>query len=579
MLSQQQIIAATWKLYRRRAETPEEEYVSARRELSRAQESLRQNINDRISRTAFSIELQQDESSRQIVELLRKAVDAMAEAVRELDADRLREALKPEREALNHLLRVDALNRERRVALNRAGGGTPGGSATEERMTELMDLELDISKDKYEMLPQSSRSGPGGEADEALRKLRELARRQENLSNENRHSLTGEDKKRQVERLQREQSELRREAQALTRQFEQQARRQGRSSDQTGGAMERIARNMREAEQALREGDAQRAQARQQQALNDLDRLARDMRRSAQDDGRESLEEMREAYEELREQEQRLARGLDRAAEAAEARNGRVDRNDLDDLLARREAARGALERLESEAAALSERQSSDQELDAAARGLRQSMQREGLDEQMRASKEAIRRGWLDNARRRQEAIAQALERLEEPVRTLQEQLPMTDEERIARSLEALRELEDELRALEQEARGPSAETTSEDRSARADAAQRQARLNRAREQLRRLREDLGGVPALNALHGALGRAEHEGVSLTGEEADAFFDQEVFAPLSQLEELITGELDRLAMQRKLYGSRPGDVPPEYRDIVEKYYEALSKSQR
>jgi hypothetical protein len=32
------------------------------------------------------------------------------------------------------------------------------------------------------------------------------------------------------------------------------------------------------------------------------------------------------------------------------------------------------------------------------------------------------------------------------------------------------------------------------------------------------------------------------------------------------------------MEKKLYGSRPADVPPEYRELVEKYYESLSKSQ-
>ncbi len=571
VLSQQQIIAATWKLYRQEAEMPADEYASSRRDLARAQESLRQNIDERIGRTAFSLELQQDEDNQRIVELLRQAVDAMSGAVKELEADRLRQALTPEREALNYLLKANAMNTERRVALNRGGQSSAGGSATEERMTELMDLELDISKDKYEMLPESSGRGAGSEVDETLQNLRELARRQQNLANENRHNLQGEDRKRQVERLQREQNELRRQTQSMTLQLQQNARQQGRSGEEAGEAMERVARNMQEAEKALREGDTQRAQARQRQALNELEQLTRDLRRTANDDGRESLEDMRTAFDELQQEEARLARSLERASENS---GSRTDRDMLDELARQRNDARGALERLEREAQRLSEGQTTNQELAAAARNIRQAIQREAVDDQMRDSEEAIRRGWLDNARRRQESIARGIERLEEPVRALDEQLPVTDEERLARSLDALQELEEELRGLEREA---GAESSADQRDERAGAASRRARLDRARQQLRRLQEDLGRTPALNELSRAVSRADHEGVSLVGEAAESFFDEEVFAPLSQLEQMLTSELDRLAMERKLYGSRPGDVPPEYRDIVEKYYESLSKT--
>ncbi len=104
--------------------------------------------------------------------------------------------------------------------------------------------------------------------------------------------------------------------------------------------------------------------------------------------------------------------------------------------------------------------------------------------------------------------------------------------------------------------------------------------MDRARERLERMQEDLAGTPgaeSLDQLQRGLARAEHQGVSLEGESARAFFNAEVFAPLSQLEEALVSELDQITMERKLYGSRPGDVPSEYRSIVEKYYESLSKS--
>ena len=339
--------------------------------------------------------------------------------------------------------------------------------------------------------------------------------------------------------------------------------------------MERIAENMREAEKALREGDSQRARARQQQAINELEKLTQDLRRSGSGDVRASLEEMMQTYDELREQEESLARELDREARAAQERQGQVDQNALDELAEKREAARADFERLKETAAALSGRDSQDRELASAARNLQKAMQREELEEQMRDSEESIRRGWLDNARRRQQSIARGLDRIDEAVRDLQGRMPVTDEERLARSLDALQELERELRALQQESNGE--EPQDGERAARANEAGRQARLDRAREQIQRLRQEMGRTPALDALDGAVARADRAGVSLEGESARAFFSDEVFAPLSQLEEAVMQELDRLAMERKLYGSRPGRVPAEYREIVEKYYETLSKS--
>ena len=637
VLSQQQIIAATWKLYRESDDLPANEVESARRGLVQAQENLRRNIEERINTTAFSLEM--NENTRAIAEHLRTAVRAMSEAVKELEAERLREALVPEREALNFLLKADALNKERQIALNRGSQGG-SGSATEERMTELMDLELDIAKDKYETLPQESPGGGGGgEMDEALQKIRELARRQQNLENESRRALEGEDQRRMVERLQREQDELRRQTEDAARSLQQMARRQGQSGEATREQLDRVAENMREAERALRRGNVQQARARQQQAVNDLERLSQDLRLAGNDDRRGELEALQRSFEQLKDREQELARELDRTME--NARSQGVGRDDVERLAEQRRAQQETLQRLDEQAGALSGGSAESSELDAAARALRQSLRREALDEHMRASEESLRRGWLDQAQRRGEAIQDGLGRLEDDMRAFEDHLPLTDEERLARSLDQLRELERELRRLEQDMAGADGQPTADaSRSARggeapggreadasgregdaegrggeppsrdaagsdsdtpggaaeagqaggrsggdasrAESAARQARIARARERLDRMQQDLGGTPAaqnVEQLRRALGRADHAGVSLEGESAAAFFNENVFAPLSALEAAIRNELDRVAMEKKLYGSRPGDVPDEYRNLVEKYYESLSKSSR
>src|SRR5690606_20906113 len=115
----------------------------ARRALVQAQATLKSEIEQRINSTAFSLELRANEEQQKVVENLRLATAEMGKAVAELGDDDLRAALTPERKALTFLQRADAQNQENQVAMSRGQGG--GGAGTEERMTELMDLELDIS--------------------------------------------------------------------------------------------------------------------------------------------------------------------------------------------------------------------------------------------------------------------------------------------------------------------------------------------------------------------------------------------------------------------------------------------------
>ncbi|HMB91598.1 MAG TPA: DUF4175 family protein, partial [Rhodothermales bacterium] len=313
VLSQQQIIAATWKLHRERGEMEEDEVEESLKGLVQAQQNLKASIEERINSTAFSRELQGNETNRQIVEHLREATQEMDKAVVDLTADRLKEALTPERRALTALLRADALNKEQQVAMNQGGQGGQGG-ATEERMTELMDLELDISKDKYETQQQAGQQGQQNrQMDEALERIRDLARRQQNLANQNRQqdNLQGEDKKRHIEKLKRDQDELRRETERLANNMQQQSRQQGQEmSREAQERLDRVAENMREAEQALRRGDEQQARAQQQQALSELQRLQRELQMASNNTSREQVEDLAEQFDQVREQEQQLARDL-----------------------------------------------------------------------------------------------------------------------------------------------------------------------------------------------------------------------------------------------------------------------------
>ena len=127
VISQQEIIAATWKLHRQRDERTAEDFEEARRGLEQAQQNLKADIEERINSTTFAVELRTSEEMKKIVEHLRDATTAMDEAIADLKDGDLQEALGPERKALNALLKADALNRDRDVMRQQPGQAGGGG--------------------------------------------------------------------------------------------------------------------------------------------------------------------------------------------------------------------------------------------------------------------------------------------------------------------------------------------------------------------------------------------------------------------------------------------------------------------
>ena len=71
--------------------------------------------------------------------------------------------------------------------------------------------------------------------------------------------------------------------------------------------------------------------------------------------------------------------------------------------------------------------------------------------------------------------------------------------------------------------------------------------------------------------------ASNTGVLLDEESAKSFFTENKFKPFSDLESALARQLDTIEMEKKLFGARNAEVPDEYRDTVDRYYESLSKS--
>ena len=142
-----------------------------------------------------------------------------------------------EQKALQFLLRAEATFRQIEVAFGAQGGGGGGGGAGAGRdLASLFDLELDTEKNQYETAQTAGSQGQKDQqVDDALKKLDELARRQQELADKQRTNPTQSIQDRwQQEMLKRDAEELQREMQQLA-QNQQNGQQNGQQSGQQNG--------------------------------------------------------------------------------------------------------------------------------------------------------------------------------------------------------------------------------------------------------------------------------------------------------------------------------------------------------
>src|SRR5581483_5763533 len=108
------------------------------------------------------------------------AAAAMGKAVTSLDGLKTSDALPPEMEALNQLLRAQADVKKRQVQRQQAGGGSGSNRQTQD-MSSLFDKELARHQETNYETPNAGEKQQDDQNGSALDKIRDLARRQDEL--------------------------------------------------------------------------------------------------------------------------------------------------------------------------------------------------------------------------------------------------------------------------------------------------------------------------------------------------------------------------------------------------------------
>lgn len=211
---EKELIAATWKQENDKTATAKDNAAQGQF-LSEAQQKLRDQV------TALSLRMQSRDISEANSEFtdfdkdMRDAAAAMAPSADKLRGAQWKEAIPLEQKALQALLRAEATFRQIQVAFGQVGAGGGGGNAGRD-LASLFDLELDTEKNQYETAQTASPAEQHRkEVDDALEKLDALARRQEELANQQHNPQQNFEQRWQQEMLRREAEQLQRELEQM----------------------------------------------------------------------------------------------------------------------------------------------------------------------------------------------------------------------------------------------------------------------------------------------------------------------------------------------------------------------------
>ncbi|MEW5978089.1 MAG: DUF4175 family protein [Acidobacteriota bacterium] len=443
---QKEILSATWRLIRDQKTFSPAEYRENLKIVAGQQLKLRQqtqSLADRMERRAL---VSRDKQIQKLSENLVKAIESMGPAHRSLAEEKPKEAISPEQVALQHLMRAEAFFREVQVAFGNSSG--QGGQNAQE-LENLFELELDKLKNQYETLQQQNSSQAGAELDEALEKLKELARRQQQM-NERRRQAQMAGPHQPGGSAGSNQAALRQELEKLARQLERLSR------NSQNEELARASQQLRQAAQEMRNtsGGGGESQNRGLQALSRMNDARRTLENQRRTDLSEDIKNLQASAEELARLQEKIRSGLESLSNDAPPSEGqsngtrtpkageRIERefHQKRQVLQNKMQLKkdlGALEQNLYGAArrAADQQKTASRKLQSAGNSLRDNRVQEKVD----LGGQLIARGFLEAARQREEAIQQMIDDVQQKIAEADKQVRATGsesaEERLGKAL------------------------------------------------------------------------------------------------------------------------------------------------
>ncbi len=444
---QREIVAATFKLIRDKEKYARKDWEENLTTIALMQGRLREQVQNLLRRMSNRGITGMDGDFATISESLKKAIEAMGPAEEKLTVKDPNAAMPYEQRALQHLQRADAVFREVQVSFQQGGGGGGGGrTASAEDLADLFELELDKLRNQYETVQRGQQQGVDNQVDEALQRLQELARRQQQEN---------ERLKRQASRLQNQmgggggggsQRDLAEQTEELARRLERLAREQSQPD------LQDTARRLQQAADAMRRAGARGDDGAIAEGIAALDRL-KDARRLLDKNRSVRLErDMDDALE----QAERIAEQQERVKSDVEglAAEGRGAGERLQRIFERKDELAEQVANLESQLDRMardsrSEEKEASREIQEAANSIRDSK----LKEKIRYSKGVVQGRSPDYAENFENVIGEDIDSLREQLHRAAGAIGKSEETQVTEAIEQTRDLVRNLESLSERIR------------------------------------------------------------------------------------------------------------------------------
>jgi hypothetical protein len=615
---QREILLATWNLLRSQqsASRSRSQLQESAVMLSEMQTKLAAQAHTLSQRMRARMSVEDDERVAQFVESLDRAAAVMEPAAEHLHDVDLQPAIPVEQQALQHLLRAEAAFRDVQVAMQRSNSG--GGQEAAKNFTEMFELEMDVDKNHYETQSQLSERNDRDELDDAIRRLKALAERQERLAQQmNRSSMSQQEQRWRQEQLRREAEDLQRRLAQMEQRSAQGASSAQEQSSASSGSEARDSQATQSIRSALEEmrkaggsSDSQDTQRSAKEAGRNLRKALETINQPQEESLAQAVEQMADRTGKLSSQQQRVESELYQAL--GEAMNSVRDRGQLPSrqaqkLIETKQQMADELARVQQEmrAAANDYRSRSPQATQRLAQALSE-LEDANLSSRLNRSAAEIRYGRARDAAPREGLIADALHGLEENLRAAARLAAGESQREQPRDAnELLAELGDLRRALQQtpessaESQQSSSERTASPTSERTSpTAQDSAQRSLAQWTPNRASSSQQLTPSAT-LQEAQGRAQElddmaaqgERMGLSAQQIDALrrLARQVrqlnasatsrLAALSLIDQLELAALSSAEGSRKAPSARSSVEPDEsdQREVLAEYYRRLGGS--
>ena len=582
---QRTIIKKTWKHIHSRPSPMTEDYQSAVKQIGKEQDQLKdktQRVTDELS-----MSMRDANVDPEMLMNLEQAVAKMGEATDELNAIKPKEALPHEQDALE-LLTKAMMELDKVLTQMRSGGSQAAADNIEMDMEDLQDT---IEQDQNELDDQMRE-----QTQELLDQARDMLGQQEQLTEQSqRLAREQQPSQREMQQNSQQEGQLAGQAQQMAEQAQQMGQSSGQGAGnngqrmvQAGDALQEASENMQAASENMGTGQAQmgaakgqKAEENLQQAIEELEKVAAQYTDQALEDATEAIDrlitgqsEIREQTDTLEEETQRDGVGLEDLRKASQLANEqRALRRDLEQLQRNLSNLREALNENEPQAA----RNVAD-------------ANRRLIEEQVSGNMEDAQRAlqWrnFQSSEREQREVLDTLLEARDDLQQARTNLAETEEERLDAALEQIESWAAQMEDIRRELEGmDNQETplTPEQEARQQQLSEQQAQIQERAQEAMEAQDQgdeqaqVGGAESDRELRELWLDAIRAMDNRPGTRRAPFpvYDFSL-RELRKLERAIEERLTTIQEKKQLAQVLKEEVPPEYRKMVDQYYEFLAK---